>query len=316
MVMSLPPLELVMPVFLYDVLAPSIVAAALVLMVQAFLPRGLASDAGAVFGILIAFCVGNYFQHAVAFQLESGSTLTWSSWWSALRASFLGAIEGQNPPPAARYWLPWSVALVTLLGLTVRWPTIPPDLAAIFRTGVSAGVAYLLTPRGLREDHAWLWPTLAGVFAVGWQTLDRLGKSAPGGWLPALASLLFVLGGMVVLHAHSARLTDAAMIASGAWFGLAAVAWLSKSDMSAAAPVLAIGLPSLMLTAHNDTYSEVPATAFALVGLAPLGLVLALLAPSDNRSSWRFVLVAWLLALTPAIIGLAMAIKAESLSFE
>ncbi|MFO0865901.1 MAG: hypothetical protein U0744_14835 [Gemmataceae bacterium] len=263
----LPPLELVMPVVLYDVLAPAIVAAALLLIAQAFLPRGLGSDVGAVFGIIVAFWVGNYFQHAVAFQLEPGSSLTWSSWWNALRGSFFGPIEGQSPPPAARYWLPWSVSVATLVGLAVRWPTIPPDLAAIFRTGVSAAVAYMLTPRGLREEHAWLWPTLAGVFAVGWQTLDRLGNSAAGGWLPALASMLFVIGGMVVLHAHSARITDAALIAAGAWFGLAMVAWFTKSDASAAAPLLAIGLPSLMLNAFHDTYSEVPGTAFALVGL-------------------------------------------------
>ena len=311
----LPPLELVMPVLLYDVLAPAIVAAAFLLMAKAFLPQ-VGTDVGAVAGILVAFWVGNYFQHAVAFRLDSETSLTLSSWWNALRVSFVGSAEGQAPPPSARYWLPWAVAASTIVGLTVRWPSLPPDLAAIFRTGVSAAVAYLLTPRGMRHDYGWLWPTLAGVFAIGWQTLDRLGKSSPGGWLPALASMLFVLGGMVVLHAHSARITDAAMTAAGGWFGLAVAAWFTKADSSAAAPVLAIGLPSLMLTAMHDTYSEIPPTAFALIGLAPLVLVFTLLAPGERRSTWRFVLIASCVALTPAFIGLAMAMKAESLSFE
>ena len=73
-------------------------------------------------------------------------------------------------------------------------------------------------------------------------------------------------------------------------------------------------LPGLMLVGHQDTFSEVPIASFATIALAPLTLA-PLLLPNVRRSHWGLPLsVGLLLAMLALGIGLAM--RAESLSFE
>jgi len=269
-----------------------------------------------VIGVLVAFWVGNSFQHAVAFQLDVETPLTPNAWWDALRTSIVTPAEGEPAPPPALYWISWTVAFALLMGLAVRPPRLAPDFALFVRLGVCAAVTFLLIPRSLREEFAWIWPAATIGTTLAWQSLDRLGKSSPGGWLPAVSAAILLVAAGVILHAHSARLADVALISAGALIGLAAIAWLAKADASAAAPLIAIGLSALMLNAYHVTFSEVPVWSFLLVAASPLGLLPLLLVPSDRRAGGLFVLLAWALALAPAIAGLVLAMRVESLSFE
>lgn len=125
---------------------------------------------------------------------------------------------------------------------------------------------------------------------------------------------MFLAAGAVLLHAHSARLTDLATIVAGSYFGVALAAWWTGAGVRGAAPIAAVSLPGLMLVGQQSTYSEVPVAGFALVALAPLALAPLLLVPSRLRRARTLAGLGLLLATVAAAVFLAA--WSEPLSFE
>jgi hypothetical protein len=151
---------------------------------------------------------------------------------------------------------------------------------------------------------------------VEWGVLSLLATQLPGATLPLGAALSFFAAAAILIHAHTARMTDVATFIASAFVGLSAVAWWARSDCGVAMPAAAVMLPGLLLSGHYETFSEVPRTSFLIAGIAPAAPMLCLAPPfAQLRPSVRRLLF-FVLLLLPAAAAVALTMQAESLSFE
>ena len=158
------------------------------------------------------------------------------------------------------------------------------------------------------------------LFAVGslalWVTLDRLSECGNPAEVAALMGLNSLLGGGVMLYAHSAIFMDLATILGSALLGVAVVAGSTKVDARGAIPAFVGLLPGLLLSGRALTTSEVPAASFVLVALAPLTL-LPWLIPNLSRRKGPWPRVIRLVSvLVPLVVALVLAGRVESLPWE
>jgi hypothetical protein len=262
-------------VLAYALLLP-LLAAGAVLAAASRMGKG-GRAVGAVAAVVAGFLVGNHFREAAEYRIDS-----------------------EHPP--ARYWLPWAALLAAGVGPVARSSRLTRALVAVL-------VARLLVP----PDLPWLWAAFAAAVLAEWELLDAFGEGS-GSWLPLGLGLVFLAAGAVLIHAHSARLTDLATIVAGSTFGLAVAAWWTGADVRSALPIAAVSLPGLMLVGQQSTYSEVPTASFALAGLAPLALALLLVLPQRLRGARTFAGLGLLLAAVGVAVFLAAC--AEPLSFE
>ena len=94
---------------------------------------------------------------------------------------------------------------------------------------------------------------------------------------------------------------QAAISFGAALFAISLVALFCKVDIGGALPGIALLLPSVLLVAATETYSEVPWYAFALAGLPPLTVGLLAIPPLARTTGfWRGVLF-WILCLGPTV---------------
>ena len=235
---------------------------------------------GAVAAVVVGFAVGNHYRQAAEYRVE----------W-------------EHPP--ARYWLPWAALLAAGVGSIARPLPVVGRLARVLVAGL---IARLLVP-----DLPWLGVAFAAAVLAEWELLDRFGEEF-GGLLPLGLGVVLLAAGAVLIHAHSARLTDLATILAGSFFGVALATWGARAEVRGAVPIAVVSLPGLMLVGQQSTYSEVPATSFALAALAPFALALLLLVP---RRFWRARLLLGLgLLFATAGAAVLLAAWAEPLAFE
>lgn len=282
---ELPPLNLLLDVLLFAVLPALVVAAGVT-----FAVGRLAGEKHGPFGAALGLAAGT----ALGFWLRD--SLTWmpgdSSWnrlpWLAL----------------AGLWLARSARLADLT-LIEGW---------LLRAALTAGCAWLVIPSATRAEFAWLMPAFALVVLAAWFVLELPAAQPPGGGVPFALSLSFFAASVLLIHAGSARLTDVATVLSAALAGVAAVAWWRGTDASSVAPAVALLLPGVLLTGQQETFSEVPWTAFALAAGAPL-----MLAPTFFLRDWKPIgirLVQLGLALIPLGIAIFLAAQTGPLQFE
>ncbi|HMP01545.1 MAG TPA: hypothetical protein PKC45_03485, partial [Gemmatales bacterium] len=197
----------------------------------------------------------------------------------------------------------------------VRWPRWPWFGAWGLRGLVVAAAAVLLTPAEQRAEEPWLLPAVGGVMLLAWAIGRQTARSWPKGWPALLAACMAALGAGVMLHAHSARLTDLLLVGFGTLAGIGLSARFLPGDQGPALAAAALWLPGLALTAHHETFSDVPTWGLALVGLAPLGL--AALLPAGFLQRWGRVVfgLACLAALAPVGAALFLAVRAVTLEF-
>jgi hypothetical protein len=149
-----------------------------------------------------------------------------------------------------------------------------------------------------------------------WATLEGLARRGPGGWSALLPAVAFGAAAVVLLHAHTAKLTDVATLAGASLAGLAAGAWQRQSDAGGMAPGVAVLLPGVLLVGQQGTVSEtLPASAFAVAALAPLAASVLLLPGASRLTGWRRAAAGVLLVLVPAGMAVALAVTNESLDF-
>jgi hypothetical protein len=265
-------------VIAYGLLLP-LLAAGVVMVAASRMGKG-GRAVGAAVAVVAGFLVGNHFQQAVEYRIE----------WER---------------PHAWDWLPWAALLAAGVGPMAR-PL--PVVGRLVRALVAVLVAHLLVP-----DLPWLGAALAAAILAEWELLDRFGEEA-GGWLPLGLGVVFLAAGAVLIHAHSARLTDLSVIVAGSYFGVALAARWTGADVRSAVPIAAVSLPGLLLVGQQSTYSEVPVASFALAALAPLVLALPLFVPRRLRRPRTFLGLGLLLAAVGAAVFLAA--WAEPLSFD
>ncbi len=304
---SLPPIDLVIETLSLGLLLPFVVAGAGLFTATRILKRG--GPIGAVLAVVAGFAVANHFRPALEYRLDSERPLA-----EEIRHAVGGGVdlsEEPAPHPPARYWFPWAALVASTVGVVARVPRVPLVVGWTMRGLVAVLVARIIVPPSLRAESAWLWPAFAAVVSAGWALLDWFGEDSPG-WMAFGLGMVFAAGGVVLIHAQSARLTDLALFMAGSWFGVALAAWWTGADVRSAAPIAAVSLPALMLVGQQSTFSDVPLLSFALVALAPLGLA-PLLLPALRRCRGVVGLVLLLLASGVAVV---LAVCAEPLSFD
>lgn len=276
----------------------------------------LAAAAAVAAGVL----VGNYFREAMLWRIDSDRPLNCRDLrtalgWSLESKPVTEGDEGESlPVPPARYWLPWLAGLALVIDLLARVPGVPVTLGWVARTLLAMLAGRLLTPPDLRVDLPWASWALGGTILLEWAVLTALTKKWKDGTVATVVAVCFAAAGVVLLHAHSARLTDMALLLFTALAGPALVAWIWRGDTGGAMPAIAVFLPALMLAGQQETFSDVPDVSFLLLGLAPLALAPALLPVLVRQERGR----RWLLAalpLIPATVAVVLAVRAESLQF-
>jgi hypothetical protein len=283
----MPPTDLIWDTFRTALLPPFVVAAAVFALI-AWLGRGREAvvHAAAALALPAGFVAGNYFRAALPLI----------------------------PGPAAWQWIVLVLVGVQVVGWVALRPRLPAWGAWLLR-GLAAGAAgWLLTPADLRAEHAWVAAALAGLVLADWAVTDALARR-PDGALATLGLALALFGaGGVLIHAHTARFMDAALLVAAALVGVAAGA--GRRPTGGAVPGAIVALAGLLLSGFHETYSEVPAVSFLLPAVAPLAPGLTLLPPLRERQGPWVALLRLGLVLGPVVVAVALAAHAEPLDFE
>jgi hypothetical protein len=262
----------------YAVLLP-MVAAALVFLAALFMPRG--AYIGAVLAVVVGFAAANHFRDAIEPRILPVADAAEGEAkpadpnldpakvaWAA--ATALGGPSIGEASVTSRKWLPWCVLVAGLIGTVGRLPWMP---TAVFRLAATLAATILLVSPAIRAETSWLAPVFALVVFAEWELVEEVGRQTPGGFLPFAMAVAFGAAAVVVLHAHTARYADTALILAACCLGITISAAIRRGDASGLAPIAAVALPGLMLVVHDQTSSEVPLAGFVAIALAPLGLI-------------------------------------------
>jgi hypothetical protein len=269
-------------------LGPAAVVALAVLALDLMCFGKKAAAAGAAWGMLAAFGLANYYRQSLPWwpdRRSDGTLIAWK-WLFLLYVLFLhdGAVLGAD----ARSWRVW-VRRVVLAGLA----------------------AWLLVPHELR-DQSWPVAVFAAMVLLGWAGSEAVTRQSPGGMVALGLSFALLGAGFVMAHAHSASLADALSIPGAALFGIALVAFAARVDVSGAVPGVALLLPAVLLVGKNQTFSEVPWSAFIVGALPPITVGLLAVPPMSRLTRWRWPLF-WALCLGPTVAAVTLAMRAETL---
>lgn len=283
--MTLPPTPMVLEALRETVGPPFAVGVGVLLIARIALGKSSIPYA-AVVAFLAALAVGN---HTAKINPD---------WW---------------PTDKRLTWLPWIAAAGCLAGLVARkWP----------RAGVSlwAAIAAVAVVRVLAKDYFvspwWAVPAFVLLPAAVGFGLMRLDEKRPGFAAPFVLGCALMAGGTVIIHAHSKSLLDVATLGGMGLLGIAIVVAISPCETGPILPGAALLLVGVSFAGYHETTSEVPAAAFALPAVAPLFALVGLIPWVDRlRPRWRIATVV-LPALIACTVGVGIAMKHETLSFE
>lgn len=315
----LPPLQYVLDALAQNVLPP---AGAAALVVCTFLVLG--RWAGALWSavaVVVGFMVANF---TLAF-VKPEDVPTWENTFRLLPWKPEETAAGWN-------WLPRAALLLLAVGLLSRWVGL---LAAhylperrwwvanvmVWTPRVAAVVVvseWLVSGRAAQaEEWQGLRWQLAAVTLAAWVTLDAVARAGMGGQVAAYLAAMLLVGGAVLLYAHSKRFMDVAVILGSVMFGVAVAAGSGKADASGAVPAGVAFLPGLVLGGRPSLAEHaVPATAFWLVALAPLVLLPFLVPTLSRKNGWIVRIIRALAVFAPLIAALILAAHHEKLAFE
>jgi hypothetical protein len=306
----LPPARLVLDSIQQTTL-PAAGGAALVLAL--FLVFGRWAGAlGSAAAVIAGFCWANYTFTTLSWD-ETGRVLPWK-------------LEGTHSP--AWHGLPRAAVVLIVVGLVSRWLGL---LVARYQpehrwwgsrlltwAPRAAGVAVVsgwLVPSQFVES-LWVWPALATAMLLSWVALDGLARDGAGGEVAVCLAAVFFAAGVVLIHAHSARFMDIAVILGCSMAGVAVVAGAAKADTSGAIPAGVGVLPGLMLSGRAVLDSNVPLASFWLVGLTPLVLLPFLHPAVARQNRWLILISPALLIFIPLAIAVLLAAQNEQLAFD
>lgn len=138
--------------------------------------------------------------------------------------------------------------------------------------------------------------------------LLRYGETRLSNWvLPALLASSGLATALVMLQAHTARLSEVGMMWMASSIGLLVASCITKYGIRGLAGPAAVSLPFLLYYGRISTYSEVPVWSFVLVAAAPLACILCWLGKTKLRIT--LVVALWLLCLIAAV---TLAIRYET----
>jgi len=268
-----------------------------------------AAPVAAALGVAAGSLLANHFRAATTFLPESGDFL----------ASLGMALErpaGEAVAEAPRFWLPWLALAALLIDLVAR---LRPDDQGVnwsAKTLFCAFAGRLLVPDDLRLSSPWLPWALSVAMASQWAILWWLSSRWRNGGAMLAASACLAAGGVVMLHAHSARLADFGLMMACAVAGVGLVGLMFEGDFGSPSGAVAVWLSGLMVAGRWETSegSAVPLACFAVAGLAPLAL-LALVPSADRWPGWRGVAAAVWLGVVGAGVAVGLAMRYAPLTF-
>ena len=244
------------------------------------------------------------------FVVSFGTGMILLRWKWAGPALLLGLLAA-NVLSTSLPWFDWDqelgrVCLALVLSLATmflgcdKWWKL--GLGVVW-VGVLAGV--LCYHENIEISHRWavIAASIAFYCLVSFGELRLSGK--------ILLALLIATGlatSLVMLHAHTARLSDVGMMWMVSSAGLLLAAFFIKTETRGLAGPTAVLFPFLLYYGKLSTYSEVPIWSFVLVVTAPLACCLCLL--SKNRMCTVMVSAVWLLCLVTAV---ALAMRYETI---
>jgi hypothetical protein len=202
----------------------------------------------------------------------------------------------------------YAAGAALLVGLLARAPRLPVTARWALRAAGAALAAWWLTAVVPEELPLPGWKIAVLLFGA-WAVCEQ----APQG--PLALALAALAAAVVLLHAHTARLAEAALLLASALAGLALVAPAKGTDAGGSVPGAAVLLAGLLLSGHGTTYSEVPPSCFLLIGAAPLALAPTLLPFSCRLAGPRLGLLRAGLVLAPLAVAVARAMSAESVDW-
>ena len=236
-----------------------------------------------------------------------------------------------NPERVAWEWLPRAAAAMVLIGLvsrcigfgmdrlvgTGRWWWLANGFVWLPRVGVAIVVAFWLVPERVREPEPWLLSTFAATMLLEWIILDGVARGGRGVSV-AFSQAMMLLGcSAVILYSHSARFMEVSTVAGAALFGIGVVARVARTTgLSGCIPAGVVLLPGLILSTKLGTESHVPAAAYYLVALAPLGLAPWLIPALARRRGWVSTAFQLAAVAVPIAIAVILAGQSETLPWE
>ena len=299
-------------------------AAAIVFLAWLFVPRG--AYFGAVLAVIVGFAAANHFRDAVdprilpvADAANDGDAKPADPnldpaavGWAA--ATSLGGPSIGEATVTPRLWLPWCIVLAGVAGTIGNLPWMP---TALLRVAAALAATILLVSPANHSEASWLAPVFALVLVAEWELVETVGRQSPGGMLPLSLAIVFGAAAVVILHAHTARYADSALILAACCLGITITAALRHGDASGLAPIAAVAVPGLVLVVRSQTESLIPIAGFAAIALAPLGLVpAAMMGKCGCGPKWMQSLAIVVGPAAVAAIGVTLAALYESLPTE
>ena len=231
----------------------------------------------------------------------------------------------------------WARGLLPWWSLELGWPSLfPATLAAIgggvvaelassaqgWRRGLGlrfvavAGCAFWLAPSGTPRAHLGFFVLLFAASALNWEVFRRGEVQGFGRvTLLALAIPWGIAAATVLIHAHSARFCDLAVLQTSTLAGVGIIAARWRLDVTALFVGPAIFFPALMLGGAANTFSEVPGASFILIALAPCALWCLRLRVFRRLSDRSRAATAVVAVLVFCVVAVVLAMRAETLDF-
>ncbi len=319
---SIPPVSEVCDALLFAVIPAFGVTSLVAVLIPTILGRRAEFVAAAI-AFVVGVAAANFFRGCFVLRFESDSPLSpfdlMRGLWSVITGQSLvfGGTDSDPilAPRAGRYWIPWAGLIAIGGGLLLRLPRLPTAMSSVVRICIAAIAARMIVPADLASGSPWLaWPVGLLIFSI-WSLAERRSVRVPHEVTSAAAGLASLGAAAVLLHAHSARLTDVATLIAFASFGISVVACWKRIDAAGAVPAIAVGLPGVLVSGYHETFSEVPALAFVLPALAPLATALLAIFPDRCLCGWRRWFFTALLVGLPTLAAVVLASRAETLDF-
>ncbi len=217
------------------------------------------------------------------------------------------------PPSESWQWIVYVLLVSGAVGAadsSRRWPAAVRVAVYVLPAGVAGAVLV-----GDWVESPWLWRAVTGLLVlVTHAVINDAGERCRGGSVPLALLVAATCASIVILEANSAKLFQlSAALAAG--LGVCTVlAWWRPAVSLArgAAPVIAVALTGLVLSAKFLTYAPIPVWSFVLVSAAPLGLLAARVAPGQRRRPWIAAAVRVIAVLVPAGVAAAAAVASAA----
>ena len=319
---SIPPFSEVYDAFLHAVV-PAFGTTVFVAGMTSWIFGRRAGYLAAAVAFATGIVIANLFRGCFVLRFDPESTTSpfdvirglWSVLIGARLSTDRTAADSFFAPPAGRYWLPWAALLATGGGLLTHHVPVPAAVKQILRFFISMITAKMVVPAALANGSPWVIGLVGlNIFLI-WMLAEWRTARFTNLATPAAAGLASMGAAAVLLHAHSARLTDIATLIAFASFGIAVAALVCPIAAEGAFPAIAVLLTGVLMTGYHETFSSIPAIAFIVPAMAPLATALLAIFPDRGLHGWRKETAAIALVGIPTVTAIVLASRAETLSF-